>query len=394
MRRVTVAERRARLGVRHGLASGAWLASPAAVAGRMVAVHGTDPGSAYTGMLTRMAGGDLADVDRALYDERSIVRVLAMRRTVFAMTPALAAVALAGAGRAVAARERKRLLTLLRDAGVPGDLEAWVDGAEQALLAALEARGEATASELAGDHPSLAQSVVLGAGSKWEGTQNVASRLLLVMATEGKVIRGRPRGSWLSHQYRWTAARDWCPGGFAEWDPEAAEAELARCWLAAFGPAPAADLQWWAGWTKTQTRRALAAVQPAEVELEDAGPGYLLAADEEPAPVPEPWAALLPGLDTTPMGWQDRSWFLGGHGPKLFDLTGNIGPSLWWDGRIVGGWAQAPDGEIVCRFLEDAGSEAAAAADKAAARLASLIGGARLTARARGRTWLEKELAS
>jgi hypothetical protein len=394
VRRVTVAERRARLGARHGLAPGAQLASPAAVAGQMVAVHGTDPGSAYVGILTRMAGGDLADVDRALYDERSVVRVLAMRRTVFATTPALAAVALAGAGRAVAARERKRLLTLLRDAGVPGDLEAWVDDAEQALLAALEARGEATASELAGDHPSLAQSVVLGAGSKWEGTQNVASRLLLVMATEGKVIRGRPRGSWLSHQYRWAAARDWCPGGFAEWDAEAAEAELARCWLAAFGPAPAADLQWWAGWTKTQTRRALAAVQPAEVEIEDAGPGYLLAGDEEPAPAAEPWAALLPGLDTTPMGWQDRTWFLGGHGPKLFDLTGNIGPSLWWDGRIVGGWAQAPDGEIVCRFLEDAGSEAAAAAGAAAARLASLIGGARLTARARGRTWLEKELAS
>jgi hypothetical protein len=58
----------------------------------------------------------------------------------------------------------------------------------------------------------------------------------------------------------------------------------------------------------------------------------------------------------------------------------------------VGGWAQAPDGEIVCRFLEDAGSEAAAAADRAAARLTALIGDARLTARARGRTWLEKEL--
>ena len=118
----------------------------------------------------------------------------------------------------------------------------------------------------------------------------------------------------------------------------------------------------------------------------------MLAGDEEPGPATEPWAALLPGLDTTPMGWQDRRWFLGEHGPLLFDQTGNIGPSLWWDGRIVGGWAQAPDGEIVCRFLEDAGSEAVAAAGKAAARLASLIGDARLTARARGRTWLEKEL--
>jgi hypothetical protein len=130
VRRVTVAERRARLGVRHGLAPGSQADSPAAVTERLVAVHGTDPGSVYVGILTRMAGGDLTAVDRALYEDRSVVRVLAMRRTVFAATPEIAAVALAGAGRAVAARERRRLLTLLRDAGVPGDLEAWVSGAE------------------------------------------------------------------------------------------------------------------------------------------------------------------------------------------------------------------------------------------------------------------------
>ena len=45
MRRVTVAERRARLGVRHGLAPGTQADSPAAVAERVVAVEGTDPGS-------------------------------------------------------------------------------------------------------------------------------------------------------------------------------------------------------------------------------------------------------------------------------------------------------------------------------------------------------------
>ena len=203
---------------------------------------------------------------------------------------------------------------LLRDAGVPGDLEAWVTGAEQALLAALDARGEATASELAGDDPRLAPAGGSRGRVEVAGTQNVASRLLLIMATDGQVIHGRPRGSWLSQGYRWTTAHAWCPGGFAEWDHEAAEAELARCWLAAFGPAPGADLQWWAGWDETQTRRALATIGPAEVELEDGGPGYVCAGQRGPAPAAEPWAALLPGLDTTPMGWQDRTWFLGSTG--------------------------------------------------------------------------------
>jgi hypothetical protein len=93
------------------------------------------------------------------------------------------------------------------------------------------------------------------------------------------------------------------------------------------------------------------------------------------------------------MGWQQREWFLGEHGPALFDRTGNVGPTLWWDGRIVGGWAQDRNGEIVCRFLADAGSEAVAAAQAAAQRLGATLGGVRLTARTRGPTWLERELA-
>ena len=94
------------------------------------------------------------------------------------------------------------------------------------------------------------------------------------------------------------------------------------------------------------------------------------------------------------MGWQHRDWFLGQHGPRLFDRAGNVGPTLWWDGRIVGGWAQDRHGEIVCRFLEDAGSDAIDAADAAARRLAATLAGVRLTAPTRGKTWLEQDLAS
>src|SRR5204862_4965270 len=109
----------------------------------------------------------------------------------------------------------------------------------------------------------------------------------------------------------------------------AARAELARRWLLAFGPAPAADLQWWAGWTAGQAKAALAALPVTEVDL-DGRPGVALATDTEPVPASAPGAVLLPALDPTPMGWQSREWFLGAHGPLLFDRTGNIGPSIWW----------------------------------------------------------------
>jgi hypothetical protein len=340
-----------------------------------------------------MSPGDPGTVERALYEDRVLIRALAMRRTVFVMTPDTAAIALAGAGRAVAERERRKLVTFLAEAGLTGDVERWLAGAEEAALAALAARGEATAAELAGDDPRLGMQLVLAPGTKWEGRQNVASRLLLVMAAEGLVVRGRPRGSWTSHQYRWSALADWYPAGLDKWTAPEAEAELARRWLAAYGPALAEDLRWWAGWTKTQLKRALTEVQPVEVDL-DGATGLVLPEDLEPVTPPEPWAALLPGLDSTPMGWHERDWFLGEHRSQLFDRAGNIGPTLWWDGRIVGGWTQHGDGEIACRFLEDAGSEAVEAADAAAQRLAAWIGDVRLTVRARTRTPLEAGLAA
>ena len=69
---------------------------------------------------------------------------------------------------------------------------------------------------------------------------------------------------------------------------------------------------------------------------------------------------MPPALDPTAMGWTDRSWYLGPHGPALFDRSGNIGPTIWADGRIVGGWAHRPTGEINYRLLEDVGRDVAA----------------------------------
>jgi hypothetical protein len=394
--RISVRDRRARLGLRHRLALGSQPAAqpsgPAEVAASLVAVHGTDPSSVYLGILARLAGGDVADVERALYQDRTLIRLLGMRRTVFLATLDNAALIQAACARAVAARERRKLLGYLADSELPGDVADWLAEVEQTALGALAARGEATAAELAGDDPRLRTQIVLARGKAYEGRQNVASRVLFLLAAQGQVVRGRPRGSWASHQYRWSPMELWCPGGLDGWPTEAAEVELARRWLQAYGPATPDDLRWWAGWGKTQLSRVLTELKPAEVDL-DGVPGIALAGDLAPAPEVEPWAALLPGLDSTPMGWQQRDWFLGEHGPRLFDQSGNIGPTIWWDGRIVGGWAQDRGGEIVCRFLEDAGSAAAAAAGTAAERLAGLLGGVRLSARTRGRTWLEQELA-
>ena len=48
------------------------------------------------------------------------------------------------------------------------------------------------------------------------------------------------------------------------------------------------------------------------------------------------------------MGWKLRDWYLPAAAADAFDRNGNAGPTLWVDGRVVGAWAQAPDGEGIC----------------------------------------------
>lgn len=118
------------------------------------------------------------------------------------------------------------------------------------------------------------------------------------------------------------------------------------------------------------------------------GTALVLADDEAPVDAPtQPWVALLPALDPAPMGWQERAWYLGEHRARCFDRSGNIGPTVRCDGRIVGGRAQRKsDGEVVVRLLEDVGAEAQRAVAEEADRLRAWIGEARVTP-ASGHRW-------
>jgi hypothetical protein len=388
LRAIGVAERRARMAIRHHLAGERAGTVAAAVAG-VVALHGTDPASVYLAARARTRDVDKSAIEHALYEERSLVRMLGMRRTVFVVPADLVPVIQAACTDQIAERLRRQLAQVVQAAGIAPDAATWLKEVGEGTLRVLTARGSATGAELARDEPRLRTQIVAAADNPYGGAVNLTTRLLTVLSAEGLIVRGRPRGGWTSSQFTWSAApeRTDLPAGVAR-------AALARAWLTAFGPARPADLQWWTGWTAAQLRQALSSLDIAEVDL-DGAPGILLAEDQEPVAPAEPWAALLPALDPSAMGWRERSWYVGGHAAALFDRSGNIGPTAWWDGRIVGGWAQRADGEIVVRLLEDAGSEAAAAITAEAERLRDWIGSqSRTRVIPRFRTPLERELAS
>ncbi|MFI8241498.1 winged helix DNA-binding domain-containing protein [Streptomyces sp. NPDC085866] len=388
-RHIGVAERRARLALRHRLAGPARAARPEEVAESLVALHGTDPATVYLTVAARLADPAKAvpETERALYEDRTLVRMHGMRHTVFVFPTGLTAVVHASTGLTVAARERASLLKDMARAGAP-DAD-WLAEVEASALAALARRGQATAAELTADEPRLREQFVYAAGKSYEGVHTVSSRLLRVLGVEGKVVRGRPLGSWTSGQFRWAPAPE-----HPELDPARAQADLLERWLWVCGPATEADLKWWTGWRVTEVRRALSAIGAQEVSL-DEGTGYVADGDTEPSSAPgESWAALLPGLDPTAMAWQQRDWYLAPDlRPLLFDRSGNVGPTVWWDGRVVGGWAQRADGEIVWRIPDPAvRREAEAAVAAEAERLRAWVGTTKVTPRFR--TPLERELSA
>src|ERR1700730_5421677 len=138
--RITVDDRRARLARRHHLAPEARAGSVAEVAGDLVGLHSTDPATVFLSALLRLREPSHAAVERALYDDRTVVRMLGMRRTVFVLPLDLAPVVQESTAWPIAAVQRKLLLDLLATTGGPTTGLAWLGGAEARTLGVLRPR--------------------------------------------------------------------------------------------------------------------------------------------------------------------------------------------------------------------------------------------------------------
>ncbi len=381
-------QRRRRLGRRHHLLHPA--TNVDRVATDLVGLHSSDPAAVHLAARARVRGFATEMLEHALYESRTLVRMLGMRRTMFVIDRGGAAVMDAACTQALVAGERKRLVGLIEDQGVATDGRKWLTGVMRRTLRALDTHGEATATELTRDVPELRVKLRMGEGKRWAATVGMSTRVLFLLATEGRIVRGRPKGGWTSSQYRWATTESWL-GTALSTETTPARAELARRWLAVFGPGTLRDLSWWTGWSQAVTRNTLRELGAVEVAIDD-GMGFVLPDDVgKQRRATTPWVALLPGLDPTVMGWKERDWYLEpAHTAALFDRSGNAGPTVWADGRIIGGWAQRTDGTVVTELLTPVDPSVRRAVEAEAGALEDWLGDVRVIPRFR--TPLERRL--
>lgn len=394
MRRLTYssADRRRLLVHRHLLdGSGS---SAQEVTRRLVAVHATDPATPFLSVLARAQSVTVQDVTSAMYGERSLVRWLAMRRTVFLLNRETVPDIQAAVSGPLADVLRRRLVTLLtKNGALPAvrDIDEWVADVEEGVRVALSTMSQASGGDLSALEPRLRTQIPVRLPS--DTRQAVTSPVLAMMSAAGEIVRAVPVGAWTTRQHRWQNVDAWWPEGLPQRDPDIARARLAEHWLRSYGPATPEDLQWWTGWTKTATRATLTRLPIIDIELDGEDGVDLDRGDRVPDRVDEtgPTVALLPALDSTAMGWKHRHWYSPEQTTGLYDNLGNIGPTIWVDGRIAGSWASTPSG-IRTRLLADEGFDTRAAVDVAAARLEDQLAGVVVTPAAR--TPMERELSS
>ncbi len=380
VRHVSDEERRARIVSRHGIAPHARHPDAVEATRAMTVLHATEPATVYLSLHARVDGITVADIDRELYDRRTLVKQLAMRRTVFIFPRDLLPPAWGSSSARVAAQLRPRLAKEVEKGGIADDGAAWLDRACAAVLERLADGSELSAKALREELPELEGRVDLAVGKRYAANVALAPRVLTQLGVEGRLARGRNAGHWRISRPQWTTMEAWLGGDAPEpWKPDEGWAELVRRWLRTFGPGTTADIQWWLGATVGIVKAALASVEAVPVSLDSGETGWLLPDDIEPVSGAEPWVALLPVLDATVMGWKSRDFYLPrDHVPHLFDTNGNAGTTAWVDGRVVGCWVQDDAGVVEVSVLEQVPRAARAALDAEARRLTEWLDGVKV----------------
>ncbi|MGN0064527.1 MAG: winged helix DNA-binding domain-containing protein [Nocardioides sp.] len=377
--RITDDERRRRLAARHAVSPAHRVGTVEEAARAVVGLHATDAPSVYLAAHARVEELTPSTVREVLETERALVKQTGMRNTLFAVPRDLLPAVLGSAAARTAVPEERRLRRALDAVPEVDDTDTWLAGTTRDLLDALAQHGPLSPGRLRECVPALDLRVDVAPGTKWGRPLPAAQYVLSWLCMRGVLVRAGNDGPWSTARPTYASAESWLGERPAPTDSHDGYRELVDRWLRRFGPGTLEDLVWWLGSTKTAARRALGELGAVEVELDDGSHGWVHADDVDDSPDVDDWAALLPTLDPTTMGWRTRGFHLD---PRLrrhvYDSVGNGSNTAWWNGRVVGTWGQRDDGTVQVRTLLEVPRAAGTALAREAARLETILDGTRV----------------
>jgi len=280
-------------------------------------------------------------LDQVLYERRELIRLEAMRGTLFIVPVELAPVI--------------HQATKLSDAELAKWLESWgispkeCNALSRHLLKILEA-GPMPLSEIKRTLPGKVRSVEQQAGAykriSYRGTN--VNVVLQALVHQGLVGSEKSPGDWQTTQAnRYFLIKQLYPDLELEAIPPAqARIELIKSYIRAFGPVSAEDCAWWTELPKAEVKHALEGLQWQLISIEVEGLQgrmWMLKDDHERFLKFEspktPAVRLLPYEDPYTKGYRGRAGRL--IAPKQERQAyegGSVKPTIVVDGRIVGLW--------------------------------------------------------
>jgi hypothetical protein len=301
------------------------LATPQEVVGWFGAVQAQEYRFAKWGLALRTRHASDDSVERAFAAGR-ILRTHVMRQTWHFVTPADIRWLLA----LTAPRVRAAVAYYDRQLGIT---PAVITRANRVIAAALAGGAQLTRTEL--------KAALSGAAVRVDGTQRLA-HVIMHAELDAVICSGARRGK----QFTYALLDDRAPATALPAREEAL-AELARRYFTSHGPAQLRDFVWWSGLTTGEARAGLEMSRHHLAEEEIGGTRYWLAPLRRRLGQPGRAAYLLPPYDEFLIAYKDRSASLDAAFWKRGAGRGPYAAPVVLDGRVVGGWRSASQGDRV-----------------------------------------------
>ena len=333
----------ARRMARHALTEPAAGLGPAEIAGVLCGAHAQVLSAAELSIGRRVAGATRADVQRALWDDRTLVKTFGPRGTVH-LLPTADLPMWTGALSALPSSVPLH----------PDPVRFTAEQAGEVIAAIADALAEA---ELTVDE--LTDAIVARTGP-WAGERTMDAfqdkwprwrQLTSTAAHRGVLCFGPNRGRSVTY----TNPHRWLPGLRPD-DGDAALRALVARYLYAYGPATP---QHFAKWLSISPRTAVELFDKLVGELErvqlDGQPAWTLAGDTEAPQRPPPEIRLLPYFDAFVVAGQPRQLlYPGPAAARVLTPSGQAGnyPVLLVDGVVGGLWHQRRSGGRIAITVE------------------------------------------